>query len=119
MAYVEYDTENHLYGAAPPPEVPPNCVSLNPPNSSPPGRWLYPTKIQDEDGLAIRQYYYVKHKPSMAYQMNNKGQAKVAPLSKGTVDLKLDEAKILARELIKQLELFGHPRDTFLSPPSR
>ncbi len=94
-----------------------HSVSLNPPNSAPPGRWLHPTKIQDEDGLAIRQYYYVKHKPSMAYQMNSKGQAKVAPLSKESIDLKMDEAKVLARELIKQLELFGYPRGTFLNLP--
>ncbi len=126
-----------LYGAAPPPDIPANFVSLNLPNSTPPGRWLYPTTVGKEAGLAIRQFYFEKAKPSQAYMLNQQGKGKVKELSKvisssaspltnevnncvhflqGSIDITMDEAKILARALVEQLERFGFSRDSFLPP---
>ncbi len=70
-----------FYGAAPPPDVPDGYVSLNGPNASPPGHYLFPKimgKSKDrtgagEMGLAIRQFYYLKHKPTQAYILSDNG----------------------------------------------
>ncbi|MCP4600154.1 MAG: hypothetical protein GY847_06400 [Proteobacteria bacterium] len=104
-----------LYGAAPPPAIGDNWISLNQPGASLPGRWLYPTTVSKEAGVAIRQYYYLKHKPDMCYMLTDKKEGKVAELSKGAIDLTMGDAKLVAKALIETLERFGYPRSSFLN----
>ncbi len=71
-----------FYGAALPPDVPDNYVSLNEPNRSPPGCYLFPKVMgKDKDGagemgLAIRQFYFLKYKLTQAYILSKNGEAK-------------------------------------------
>ncbi len=111
-----------FYGAAPPPDVPDGYVSLNGPNASPPSRYLFPKimgKSKDgtgagETGLAIRQFYYLKYKPTQAYILSDNGRGKIQPLYSGGIDMTFDQVKIIAKALIEQLECFGFDREMFL-----
>ncbi len=103
-----------LYGAAPPPAIGETWISLNQPGAALPGRWLYPTTVSKEAGVAIRQFYYVKTKPDMSYILDDKKEGKIAELSKGSVDFTMADAKIVVNALVTMLERFGYPRSSFL-----
>ncbi len=104
-------------GAAPPPENEPNA-------SSPSGRYLLPKIMEKsknrmgagETGLAIRQFYYLKYKPTQAYILSDNGRGKIQPpyIGGSSIDMTFDQAKIIAKTLIEQLEHIGFDRKTFL-----
>ncbi len=104
-----------LYGLAPPPEIDETWISLNPPGSSKPSHWLYPSAVGKEAGLAIWQFYYMKQKEDLSYMLNDKQEGKILPLNKGAIDFTLAEAKMVAKGLIEMLERFGYKRSSFLS----
>ncbi len=72
-----------FYGAAPPPDVPDNYVSLNKLYASPPSHYPVPRVMgKDKDGagemgLAIQQFYFIKYKPTRAYILSKNGQGKI------------------------------------------
>ncbi|MCP4605306.1 MAG: hypothetical protein GY847_33105 [Proteobacteria bacterium] len=113
---------NMFYGAAPPPDILDDYISLNGLNALPPGRYLFP-KVMEKDkdgtgtgemGLMIRQFYYIKYKPTLAYVLNENGRGQIQALYNGGIDMTFDQAKIIAKALIEQLESFGFDRETFL-----
>ncbi len=91
-----------FYGAAPLPDVPDNYVSLNELNVSPPGHYLFPKVMgKDKDGagetgLAIRQFYFLKYKPTLAYILSENGRGKIQMLYNSGIDMTFDQAKIIA-----------------------
>ncbi|MCP4701254.1 MAG: hypothetical protein GY862_31030, partial [Gammaproteobacteria bacterium] len=96
-----------FYGAAPPPDVPDSYVSLNGPNASPPGHYLFPKimgKGKDgagaaEMGLAIRQFFFLKYKPTQAYILSENGRGKIQALYSSGIDMTFDQVKIIAKVL--------------------
>ncbi|WP_297330941.1 hypothetical protein, partial [Pseudoalteromonas sp.] len=59
-------------------------------------------------------FYYLKYKPTQAYILSDNGRGKIQPLYSGGINMMFNQAKIIAKALIKQLECFGFDRETFL-----
>ncbi len=64
--------------------------------------------------MSIHQFYYLKSKPDLSYMINDKGEGKILELTKGSVNLTMPKAKMVAKALVDMLKRFGYQRSSFL-----